>query len=259
MTKMTIQEIRALSEAEAKAMAIERVCIKGYTIYFVNLGEYFGYSYLVFKNGSIIEHANDYELHHRHQVETKGYGSLKKFYVKNASKNLYTEEELKSPLKDYDDYHRRMNFLINIYGLEKETISAVRIMDSEEERIQFKKSVENMILDKVNCSYYKQKDIETVRNHYRLLEEVNKCLEDTKTDYAFLKEAFKYEMVNHEVFLSYTPHYDTLSSLSMFADIPYSEDDDLNKYFACLKFNNTQKKAYLDAYKEYVNEAEKVF
>jgi hypothetical protein len=62
---MNITEIESLPEAEAKNLAEESAVIKGYNVYFVDLGGYYGYSVLFYKNNHAIYHANDYELHHK--------------------------------------------------------------------------------------------------------------------------------------------------------------------------------------------------
>ena len=48
---MTIREIEKITFAEAQNMAIETTEIKEHECFFVELGEYFGYSVLIFKNG----------------------------------------------------------------------------------------------------------------------------------------------------------------------------------------------------------------
>ena len=69
---MTIREIEKSTFAQAKSIAIETVKIKEHDCFFVELGEHFGYSVLVFKNGRHIYHANDYELLHSFTVEKNG-------------------------------------------------------------------------------------------------------------------------------------------------------------------------------------------
>lgn len=75
---MTIREIEKLTFAQAKSIAIETVKIKEHDCFFVELGEHFGYSVLVFKNGRHIYHANDYELLHSRlrKMEKKAYGNI---------------------------------------------------------------------------------------------------------------------------------------------------------------------------------------
>ena len=60
-----IQTIEAMTETDTALMALEKLNIKGHTIYLVDFGGYFGYSCLVFLNGHHIHYANDYALHHK--------------------------------------------------------------------------------------------------------------------------------------------------------------------------------------------------
>ena len=101
---MTIREIEKITFAEAQNMAIETTEIKEHECFFVELGEYFGYSVLIFKNGRHIYHANDYELHHSLTVEKKGKEGLKQYYIKSLSKKLFTNAELLEPIGSYDEY-----------------------------------------------------------------------------------------------------------------------------------------------------------
>lgn len=60
MKEYTIRDIQAMTEADAATIALEKLDIKGHTVYLVDFGGYFGYSCLVFKNGHHIYYANDY-------------------------------------------------------------------------------------------------------------------------------------------------------------------------------------------------------
>lgn len=91
---MTIREIERITFAEAQNMAIATTEIKEHDCFFVELGEHFGYSVLIFKNGRHIYHANDYELHNSHIVTKKGKEALKRYYIKSLSKKLFTNAEL---------------------------------------------------------------------------------------------------------------------------------------------------------------------
>lgn len=59
-------------------------------------------------------------------------------------------------------------------------------------------------------------------------------------------------MYNHEYGINWQADYDTLSA---FGNIQYHEDD-LSAYFEELNFTETQKRAYLDAKKQYFKESE---
>lgn len=102
MKEYTIKDIEALTEAEANAMALETLFVKGHTLYLVDFGGYFGYSCLVFKNDHHIYYANDYELHHKgYMMESKTQDQLRELYLEKMARILFTPEEIVSPLKEY--------------------------------------------------------------------------------------------------------------------------------------------------------------
>ena len=104
---MTIREIEKLTFAQAKSIAIETVKIKEHDCFFVELGEHFGYSVLVFKNGRHIYHANDYELLHSFTVEKNGKEGIWQYYIKSLNKKLFTDSELLEPIGSYEEYKDR--------------------------------------------------------------------------------------------------------------------------------------------------------
>ena len=97
---MTITDIESLTYEQAKEIAIEMIMIKDHDCFFADLGENFGYSVLVFKNGRHIYFANDYELHHGYMVKTEGKESLKEWYIETLSRKLFTDKELLEPVKN---------------------------------------------------------------------------------------------------------------------------------------------------------------
>ena len=121
-----IKEIENISENVAKYISEESMVIKGHKIYFVDFKGYFGYSVLVFKNHKHIKYANDYELHHKGLNKEE----LKKLYIEKCKNILFTEAEIKGPLKDYDEYDRKQYSLHNQYGMQKDYISVLNIFDN---------------------------------------------------------------------------------------------------------------------------------
>lgn len=76
---MTIREIEKLTFAQAKSIAIETVKIKEHDCFFVELGEHFGYSVLVFKMVGIfiMQMTMNYFIHSRlRKMEKKAYGNI---------------------------------------------------------------------------------------------------------------------------------------------------------------------------------------
>ena len=99
MKEYAIRDIQAMTEADAAAIALETLNVKGHVVYLVDFGGYFGYSCLVFKNGHHIYYANDYELHHKWRKATQE--RLREVYVEKLGNILFTPEEIASPLSDY--------------------------------------------------------------------------------------------------------------------------------------------------------------
>lgn len=245
MKNWTITEIKNITEGQAKEMAIDTMEIKEHNIYFVDFEGAFGFSRLVFKNNHHIHYANDYQLHHG-TVETKE--DLKQKYIEGLNNKLFTEAEIAEPLKDYDDYKRRSYFLHNYYGMQVDYISGFQIVTREEDRVVFQEKVKDMIYNPVAFSY--MSDADFVKHHVELLEVLEKVKAETTNNYEYYKKAFLYEMYNHEYGINWQADYDTLSA---FGNVQY-HDGDLNAYFEELHFNETQRRAYVNARKQYFAE-----
>ena len=85
---MTIQKIESITYDEAVKDALEIKEIKGHQVIFINLGEDFGFSALVFKDKMHIYYANDYELHHKNLAE-QGNEVLRDYYENVMQNKLY--------------------------------------------------------------------------------------------------------------------------------------------------------------------------
>lgn len=247
MKNWSITEIENITEDQAKEMSIDTTEIKGHNVYFVDFEGGFGFSCLVFKNNHHIHYANDYQLHHSKE-DTKE--ELKQMYIEGLNNKLFTEAEIVEPLKDYDDYKRRSYFLHNYYGMQVDYISGFQIVTREEDRIAFQKKVKDMIYNPVGFSY--MSDADFVKRHVELLETLEKVKTETVNNYEYYKNAFLYEMYNHEYGINWQADYDTLSA---FGNVKY-HDGDLNAYFEELHFNETQRRAYVDARSQYFAETE---
>ena len=252
MKEWNIDSIQSMTEEQAKEMAIEEMEIKGHNIYFVDFGGYFGYSKLVFKDRHHIYYANDYELHHRGNEWCKGKTKeeLRDFYINGTNTTLFTEEELAESLTDYDEYSRKMHFLTNYYGMRTDYVSIFGKV-TEETQAEFDRKTKSMTYNPVAFAY--MPDADFVKHHIELLNTLNKAKEDMSNNYEYLKSAYLYEMHNHEYGINWQADWDTLSAI--YGDIQY-HDCDLQAYFEELKFTDLQKKAYLDARKQYFQETE---
>jgi len=244
---MSITKIEGMKESQAKEMSIETMNVKGYNVYFVKFDDAFGYSALVFKNDHHIYYANDYELHHTGKSQPE----LRELYIKALNHKLYTDEELQEPIKDYNDLEAKRYFLHNYYPMQVDSISYFFI-GSDEEREKIRKKVSKMIDNKIGFCYNYERDRDFVKHLYALYAGLNKRERELKDNFDYYKSAFLYEMKNHEYGINhYQANYDTLSA---FGNVKWHGDydsDHIEDYFNDLDFNETQRKAYYAARKEY--------
>ena len=251
MKEWNIDSIQSITEKEAQKMALEQTEIKGHNIYFVDFGECFGYSKLVFKDGHHIYFANDYELHHRGNSYCKGKTreELKEWYIQGANNILFTEEEIAEPLTDYTEYDLKSKFLHNYYGMRTDYVSIFGKVTDETQK-EFDRKTKTMTYNPIAFAY--MPDAEFVKHHIELYKTLEKAKEDMSNNYEYLKSAYLYEMHNHEYGINWQADYDTLSC---FGNIEY-HGYDLDAYFKELNFTDLQKQAYLDAKQQYFKETE---
>lgn len=249
-TTWNIDAIQALTEPEAQAMALEMLRIKEHNVYLVDFGGHFGFSALVFAEGRHIYYANDYELHHYEHDRA----ALKAAFVLKLNSALYTESEITSPIKTYYEYKNKSNYLHNYYGMRRDRVSIFAINPTAEEEARIEAAKKNGVYDPVSFAFYT--DAEFVKHHIELNAALEEAYVARETDYDFLKSSFKYEMANHEYAINWQGNWDVLSC---YGNIQYDHkqgDQDLNYYFDQLGFNDTQRKAYMDARIEYFKETD---
>lgn len=247
---MNIKEIEALTEAQAKEMALETMTIKDHDVYFVDCGGYFGYSALVFMEGKHIYYANDYELHHKDRDREW----LRQWYIDTLNGKLFTEEEIGQPIKDYDEYQKKDYFLRNYYHMRKDYISAFRIFHNDAEEKAFEKEIKDKTYNPVSFCY--MDDADFVIKQLDLLMQLQEAKKDVANNYEYQKSAFVKEMFNHEYAINWQADYDTLSA---FGNITWKGDDaNLTDYFDQLGFTDVQRRAYVDARREYYKLANEV-
>lgn len=244
---MTYDEFVELNEEQIAEQADERVDIKGFNVY---LGTYWerGYCAIVIKNGRRIYYADIHQLHYDWFLKEHDVKELRNKYIESLNSKLFTEEELKEPLKTYDEYNRKSYFLHNYYGMQEEYISQFFIVTPESEA-EFKEKTKNMYYNPVCFGYFKNKEF--VEKCIQLHVELSKRFTETDNNFEYQKSAFLYEMYNHEYGINWQADYDVISC---FGRIKYREDNDINKYFDEAGFNETQKKAYIEARNQYYKE-----
>ncbi|MBU5669480.1 hypothetical protein KQI68_06465 [Peptoniphilus sp. MSJ-1] len=99
-------------------------------------------------------------------------------------------------------------------------------------------------------TYCLKEDVDLIHNFL-----ANDELDDLMKDFDFAKDAFYYEMGNHEYEINtYQGNYDVLSC---FFDVEYEDDDyDYSLYFKQLNLNDSTKNAYRAARIEYLRNRE---
>lgn len=242
----SIEEIQNLKFREAKKMAIEHMVIKGHDVFFIDFEGYFGYSYCVFKNNHHIYYANDYELHHSKKEREE----LRRIYINKCNNTLFKDNEFVEPLKTYDEYKRKLDYLINYYTQQINSISMFTIFHNDEEKKAFNRKISRRIVDKVGHVYVVNNDTGKafVKKHYELFFVLKKRFRETNMNYDFLKSAYIYEMYNFEYVINSQGDLDVLSC---FGNVNGVHDYlDINELFKACEFNDVQKKAYMDARKE---------
>lgn len=258
---MNITEIEALTEAQVKEMAEEMSVIKEYNIYLVDLGEYFGYSMLVFKNNHHIYYADDYELHYdylkKDKEKSEVKAELKKRYIERANGILFTEEEILGDIEDYDDYSVKAYFLRNYYIMQIDYETAFVIGDKAQKELEDKVKENNMSYNPISFCFVSEKDIPFCKHQAELLAKLEIKRVESEKSYDYMKEAFIKEMYNHEYQINWDGDLDVLSAFGRIPrEIVWERDYTLNELFDVLDFTETQRRAYRDAKKEYYRQIE---
>ena len=219
---MTIREIERITFAEAQNMAIATTEIKEHDCFFVELGEHFGYSVLIFKNGRHIYHANDYELHNSHIVTKKGKEALKRYYIKSLSKKLFTNAELLEPIGSYEEYNRKDYFLRNYWIMRYDYISAFAITEEDQNTIEEGKK-SHPFFNSMSFCYVANKEIIDEESKY--FEHLQKEYEKLSNDLDSFREIIATELANHEACLT-CDYKEALSAIGLkFDDLPIDKQN----------------------------------
>ena len=240
---LSYETIENLTEPQAQEMALDTAEVKGYTVYFIDGGEYRGFSSLVYKDGHHIHYVDDFSNLH---PSIKSADDLKAKYIEVLNNKLFTEDEITEPLKSYDDYTKKSHFLHNYYHMSRDYISKFFIVTPESEK-EFRKKTATMKYNPVGFCYMDDQDF--INHHVELMIKLEALKQDVKNNYDYQKSAFKYEMFNHEYVINWQADYDVLS---VFGTVDYN--DSLNDMMDSLNFTEVQKKAYLDARSEVCKE-----
>ena len=240
----TIKEIETITQQQAAAMAESVQDIKGHQVYFVDFGGYFGFSALVYADGQPIIYANDYELHHQGRTRA----DLRALYVATLSEKLFTVDELRGPVSDYDELRAKEYYIRNYYGLRRPHVS-MWFAGPEAQREALRRKVEKMVFSPVFCAYYDPKDADFVKQGAALLEGLSHANEANRENAGFWKSAFLYEMFNHEYGINWQADYDVCSCFGNVSGV--RDYTDYEKLFDACGFNDIQRQAYAAARREY--------
>ena len=236
---MLIDEIYALDEIHVKEMAKESIEIKGHTVYFVDLGGYFGYSALVFAEGRHIYHANDYALHH--STMNGNEDLLREWYVSTMKNKLFTEDELRTSSDDYSVRTAKEQYLRNYYPMRREYQSVFGGEDKA--RDWYQKDKTSAVFSKLAFAYFKKEDRPFVNHMDELYKAFTECNNPLR-DYDHAKQAFKAEMFDHEYSINSQGDWDVINC---FCPVGYKGD---GTELEQTGWSEEIKKAYRDAAKE---------
>lgn len=206
---MTIREIEALTLDQVEGMKKEGKAdllnIKNHSCYLVDLGEYFGYSALIFKNNHHIYYANDYQLHHR----TKTIEELKEWYTETLNNKLFTESELMENIYSYDEYNRKGYYIRNYWIMQYDYISAFYIGKLEKELQEAK---EKMIFCPTCFCYVEDKNI--VHNASSFIRHIEESFANVKENDDIFRKMVSCELANHEACIT-CDYSDALEALGL--------------------------------------------
>ncbi len=248
----TIHDIEALTEQQAAEMAESAQDIKGHNVYFVDFGGYFKFSALVFADGQHIIYANDYELHHPNTDRA----ALRKIYIDTLNSKLFTLDEMRGQVSTYDELRAKEYYIRNYYGHRRPHIS-MWFVGSDAQREALRQQIKNMVFSPVFCAYYDPKDADFVKQGAELLDGLTLANEANSENADFWESAFLYEMFNHEYGINWQADYDVCAC---FGDVSKVKDyTNTSELFDACGFNDTQRKAYAAACREYAKRASNIY
>lgn len=233
----TIKEIEAMTEADVFTLAEDRATVKGYTLYFVDFGQWFGYSVAVFADGQHITHANDYAMHHKGRTREE----LHALYLDKMSHILFTRKELQT-ISGYKDHKLKEYYIRNYYSMRRPYVSMFYIGDNAPD-------VSGMIFSPVAFAYYAAKDADFVQTMADMLHDLESAQLAAADDFGYWKNAFLTEMHNHEYGINWQADYDVCSCFGPCSGV--QDHESLSQLFDACQFSDLQRNAYRDARAEY--------
>ena len=197
---MIIEKIEEMTLEDARSIALETMEIKGHECVFVDFGDRFGYSVLVFKNGKHVYYADDYELHHGYLVAEQGKETLRRYYIQEMTDKLFTDEALMESVRTYDEYRRKDYFLRNYWIMRYDHLSIFDI--GENARRKSKKArLRFPFYSNVSFCYVADPGIVDIQREYS--KNLETCFESLKNNDDTFRKMISYELANHEACITY--------------------------------------------------------
>ena len=211
MKNWNITSIENITYAEAQENVLETMTIKDYDCFFVDFGDYFGYSVLVFRNGKHIHYANDYELHHEYTAKQEGKEALRQYYIDAMNGKLFTDGELLQGVTSYDEYKRKDYFLRNYWIMQFDSLSIFGIGDKAQK--EFDEAKSNFpFYNPISFCYVA--DAEIVEKSKMFSEHLEKAYAELKTDDEAFRDMVSRELANHEACIT-CDYTEALGALGM--------------------------------------------
>ena len=196
---MKITDIEKLTYKEIKKLALEEIKIKEHDCFLVDLGGYFGYSIIVFKNEKQVFYANDYELHHPSIIKECGKAYLKEYYITSLNNKLFTNKELFESISSYDEYRRKLYFLRNYWIMRYDYVSSFAISEKDRKKVEYGKK-SHPFYSVVSFCYVNDNNI--VKDQIKIYKHLEKNFIKLKNNNEKFREMISYELSNHEACIS---------------------------------------------------------
>lgn len=198
LTQVELEEIKSSGLAEL-------LIIKDCNCYFADLGGNFGYSVLVFKNNHHIFYADDYQLHHGN----KSVEELKEYYINTLNNKFFTDSELLTEVKNYEEYRRKSYYIRNYWIMQFDRVSIFYIGKPNDKQLE----AEEKMFYCAPCFCYVP-NIDIVNQAIYFVDHLEKSFNQIKEDENIFREMISRELSNHEA--CYTGDYtDALNALGL--------------------------------------------
>ena len=200
------EELQNLNVSQLKEYAFLAKPMKDdFMLYAVNTLPYYGVVVAVVYENRIIY--TDLQLHYRHYENSL---QAVKRMLEKARESVLTDAEMSAPLKDYNDFRARINYLNNIAPKKWKYVSMFHIGERSEEE---KRIIKNgYACPRIGFCYFEKKEhADYINGLFQTVEFLHSV---NMKDKEYFRKAVSYELANHEA--GYTGEYeDGLKSLGL--------------------------------------------